>query len=100
MRQGGPQTDGGRQAAVLQERREEGKKMDYPVIDPVQTGSNIRHLIKASGNTIAGVGRMLGIADMSTMYKWLRGDALPGIDNMLALSILLGVPINDILVTK
>ena len=74
--------------------------MDYPVIDPVQTGSNIRHLIKASGNTIAGVGRMLGIADMSTMYKWLRGDALPGIDNMLALSILLGVPINDILVTK
>ena len=36
--------------------------MDYPVIDPV------------------GTGRMLGIADMSTMYKWLRGDALPGID--------------------
>ena len=49
---------------------------------------------------MAGVGRMLGIADMSTMYKWLRGDALPGIDNMLALSMLLGVSINDILVTK
>ena len=43
---------------------------------------------------------MLGIADMSTMYKWLRGDSLPGIDNMLALSMLLGVSINDILVTK
>ena len=37
---------------------------------------------------------------MSTMYKWLRGDELPGIDNMLALSILLDVPINDILVIK
>ena len=74
--------------------------MDYPVIDPVGTGLNIKMLIKASGNTIANVGRMLGIADMSTMYKWLRGDALPGIDNMLALSILLDVSINDILVTK
>ena len=59
--------------------------MDYPVIDPVETGSNIRTLIRNSGNTITGVGRLLGLADMSTMYKWLRGDALPGIDNMLAL---------------
>ena len=74
--------------------------MDYPVIDPVGTGMNIRTLIVNSGNTIASVGRMLGIADMSTMYKWLRGDALPGIDNMLALSMLLDVSINDILVTK
>ena len=74
--------------------------MDYPVIDPVGTGSNIRDLIRNSGNSIADVGRMLGIADMSTMYKWLRGDSLPGIDNMLALSMLLGVSINDILVTK
>ena len=76
------------------------RKMDYPVIDPVGTGSNIKMLIRDSGNTIAGVGRMLGIADMSTMYKWLRGDALPGIDNMLALSIILNVSINNILVTK
>ena len=74
--------------------------MDYPVIDPVGTGLNIKMIIKSSGNTIANVGRMLGIADMSTMYKWLRGDALPSIDNMLALSILLDVSINDILVTK
>ena len=74
--------------------------MDYPVIDPVRTGTNIKMLIRKSGNTVAGVGRMLGIADRSTLYKWMRGDALPGIDNMLALSILLDVSINDILVTK
>ena len=74
--------------------------MDYPVIDLVRTGTNIKMLIRKSGNTVAGVGRMLGIADRSTLYKWMRGDALPGIDNMLALSILLDVSINDILVTK
>ena len=74
--------------------------MDYPVIDPVGTGKNIKNLIKNSGNTIVSVVDVLGIADKSTMYKWLRGDTLPGIDNMLALSIFLGVSINDILVTK
>jgi len=41
-----------------------------------------------------------GIADRSTMYKWLRGDALPGIDNLLALSVLLNVSVNDIIVTR
>ena len=74
--------------------------MDYPVIDSLGTGTNLRALIINSGYSVAGIGRALGIADMSTIYKWLRGDALPGIDNMLALSILLDVSINDILVTK
>lgn len=74
--------------------------MDYPVIDPVMTGKNIKTLIKNSGNTVAGVTGLLGIADRSTMYKWLRGDALPGIDNMLALSMILGVSINEMLVTR
>ena len=74
--------------------------MNYPVIDPVGTGINLKTLITDNGYTIAGIGRTLGIADMSTLYKWLRGDTLPGIDNMLALSILLNVTINDILVTK
>ena len=74
--------------------------MNYPVIDPVGTGINLKTMISDSGYTIAGIGRKLGIADMSTLYKWLRGATLPGIDNMLALSILLNVTINDILVTK
>ena len=50
--------------------------MNYPVIDPVGTGINLKTLITDNGYTIAGI------------------------DNMLALSILLNVTINDILVTK
>lgn len=74
--------------------------MDFPVIDPVKTGSNIKNMIRNSGNTVAGIAGMLGLSDRSTMYKWLRGDALPGIDNMLALSMILGVSINEMLVTR
>ena len=74
--------------------------MDYPVIDPVKTGKNIRKMIQDNGMTMVNAAGKLGLADKSTLYKWIRGDALPGIDNMLALSILLDVSINDILVTK
>ena len=77
-----------------------GDTSNYPVIDPVKTGANIKKLIGKSGNTVSGVGNMLGLATTSTLYKWIRGDALPGIDNMLALSMIFGVAINDILVTK
>lgn len=74
--------------------------MDYPVIDPVGTGINIKNLIKGSGKTVTEVCRMLTLSDKSTMYKWFRGETLPGIDNMFALSVLLGVTINDIIVSK
>jgi transcriptional regulator with XRE-family HTH domain len=71
--------------------------MNYPVIDPVGTGANIKALIKRSGNTVAGTAKALGLAEKSTIYKWMRGDAMPSIDSLLALSMMLGVTINDIL---
>ena len=74
--------------------------MDYPVIDPVGTGINIKNLIKGSGKTVTEVCRMLMLSDKSTMDKGFRGETLPGIDNMFALSVLLGVTINDIIVSK
>ena len=71
--------------------------MNYPVIDPVGTGANIKALIKGSGNTVAGTARALGLAEKSTLYKWVRGDALPSTDSLLALSVMFNVTINDIL---
>ena len=74
--------------------------MDYPVIDPAGTGANLKRIIRDSGNTVAGIVEKLGLSDKSTVYKWLRGDALPGIDSLYALSVLLGVTMNDILVAE
>ena len=74
--------------------------MEFPVIDTAGTGANIKALVKKSGKTVAEVGRILMVSDKSVIYKWFRGDALPGIDNLYALSILLGVTVNDIIVTK
>ena len=74
--------------------------MDYPVIDPAGTGANIRDLIRNNGKTVTETAGFLGLADKSTMYKWIRGDALPGIDNLFALRIFLGVTVNDILAAR
>jgi len=39
-----------------------------------------------------------GLSTTNAIYKWLRGDSLPTLDNMLALSTLLNITINDIIV--
>lgn len=70
--------------------------MDYPVIDITATGRNIDHLIHDSGYSVADVARYLGTSD-SLVYRYLRGNVLPSTDRLLALSMLLHVPINDIL---
>lgn len=74
------------------------RKMSYPVIDPVATGSRIDTLRRSRGMSVSYLTDYFGFATTNAVYKWLRGDTLPSLDNMFALSMLLGVPINDIIV--
>lgn len=39
-----------------------------------------------------------GLSTTNAIYKWLKGESLPTLDNFLALSILLGVSMNDLIV--
>ena len=70
--------------------------MDYPVIDLIGTGRNIREAIYGSGRSVNDVADYLG-ATTSLVYRYMRGDVLPSTDRLLALSVLLGVSINDLL---
>ena len=70
--------------------------MDYPVIDIVATGRNINSLIHDRGYTVTDIANYLGTTD-SLVYRYIRGNVLPSTDRLLALSMLLHVPINDIL---
>ena len=72
-------------------------KMDYPVIDVAATGRNIDLIIRGHGYTVGQIADYLGTTD-SLVYRYIRGDVLPSIDRLLALSMLLHIPINDILV--
>ena len=73
--------------------------MNYPMIDVLGTGTNIRTMIDDRHMTVAAVAGYLG-ATTSLVYRYIRGEVLPSTDRLLALSSLLGVTVNDIVVTR
>ena len=74
--------------------------MPLPVIDPVRTGLNIKELMKKNGVTAKDLTRIFFFSNETAVYKWLRGATIPSVENLLALSMLFGIPINDILIQK
>ncbi len=71
----------------------------FPVIDPVATGENIARLRKDRGLTVRDLQAYFGFEEPQAIYKWQRGKSLPTVDNLYALSALLDVPMDKILVT-
>ena len=72
----------------------------FPVIDPVATGANIVRLRKERGLTVRDLQAYFGFEEPTAIYRWQRGDNLPSLDNMVALSKLFGVTIEEILVLE
>ena len=70
----------------------------YPVIDLPATGENITRLRLSRGLTVRDLQHFFGFDAPQAIYKCQRGQTLPSVDNLFALSALLGVPIDDILV--
>lgn len=71
--------------------------MSYPVLYPKATGARIRELRVLNHLTVADVARYMGFESEQAVYKWQRGDSLPTIDNLYALSILFETTVDDIL---
>lgn len=70
----------------------------YPAIDPEATGRQIVRLRKERGLTVRDMQNWFGFDAPQAIYKWQKGQTLPSVDNLYALSILLEVPMNAILV--
>ena len=70
-----------------------------PVIDLRATGQNIKTLRKAAGISVRDLQSVLGFTNPQAIYKWQNGDSLPSIDNLVILAAVLGVTIDEILVT-
>ena len=71
-----------------------------PTINLEATGSNIKSLMKSRGLKVAELQSVCGFNTPQSIFKWMRGDAIPSIDNLVILSHVLGVPIDSIIVTK
>ena len=70
-----------------------------PVIDMTATGINITRLRVNAGLTVKDLQDIFGFSTPQAIYKWQRGQSLPSVDNLYALSNLLEVPMNEILVS-
>ena len=74
------------------------QQRSFPVIDPVATGENILRLRRERGLSVRDVQQWFNFEEPRAIYKWQSGRTLPTVDNLYALSALLDVPMNDILV--
>lgn len=71
---------------------------NYPTIDLVATGVRIKELRKRQHLKVEEVARFMGFESVQAIYKWQRGDSLPTVDNLFALSKLFEVRVDDILI--
>ena len=69
-----------------------------PVIDMAGTGRNIAVLRRDAGLTVKDLQMIFGFGTPQAIYKWQQGAAMPTIDNLVVLSAVFGVSIEDILV--
>lgn len=72
----------------------------YPVIDPVATGANIKRLRIWRGLKVRDVQRWFNFEEPRAIYKWEKGQTLPSVDNLLGLSALFDVMMDEIIIRR
>lgn len=72
--------------------------MEYPVVDMVATGERINHIRKERKITVREMAEYLGFNNPKSIYRWFRGETLPTLENIYALSLLFGVTVNDLII--
>ena len=71
-----------------------------PVIDVKATGERINELRGAAGITVRDIQMIMGFSSPYPVYKWINGKNLPSLDNLIILATVLGVKMDDIVVSK
>ena len=74
------------------------KTVSFPVINLEGTGSNIESCRRKAGLSVRDLQNYFGFEYPQAIYKWQHGECLPTVDNLLALSRILGVRMEDLLV--
>lgn len=68
-------------------------------IDMKLTGKKLSYLAKLRGYSVKDIPKYLGLACPQPVYRWYKGIILPSVDNLLRLSELFGIHMEELLVT-
>ena len=69
----------------------------YPILDLQATGRQIKRIRMEKQISVADICAYMGFENPQAVYKWQRGETLPSVDNLFALSRLFETPIDNIL---
>ena len=69
-----------------------------PAIDKVNTGRRIKALMLINKLSVQDVRAYLSLGCVQSVYHWLDGRSLPTLENLYALSELLHVPVDFLIV--
>lgn len=75
-------------------------KKTHTTLDVERTGQRINKAIRDSGYKVADIQKALNFECPQSIYRWMRGTALPSIDSLFILCKLLGIAMEDILVAR
>lgn len=71
--------------------------MKFQILDAKATGARIKELRILRHLKVEDVAHYMGFESEQAVYKWQRGDSLPTVDNLYALSFLFETTVDDIL---
>ena len=64
----------------------------------IETGKRLKKLAKRSGYSVRDIQKYLGLSCPQPVYRWYKGVILPSVDNLLRLSELYQVHMEELLV--
>ncbi len=73
---------------------------NYPNIDMIKTGMLLKYRMEMAGYSVKDIQQFLKLSCPQPVYRWYSGKVLPSVDHLYALSKLLHVHMEELLVDK
>ena len=71
-----------------------------PVLDLTATGTKIKTVMKQKGFSARELSVLMDFPYVQTIYNWFSGKNMPTLDNLIVLAQILGVKMDDLIVTQ
>ncbi len=72
----------------------------YQPIDQVKTGIKLKMMLKAAGYEVRDIQEYLHLSCPQSIYRWFKGKILPSVEHLCALSKLLNVHMEELIVLQ
>lgn len=74
------------------------EQMEYPVIDVKRTGKKLKQICEEQNISAKDLQKLLHLGTVQAVYHWFSGSRLPNLDNFFAISKLLKVSLDELLI--